>query len=103
MSIPSQFRSREIKDVYDVVCLMLSRAGSEPFRVPVDWQGMGWLDYPEIIDKPIDLGTIKKNIEDDKYETVEDVAKDIRLIWSNCEDYNSDRSKAYTSNSRKVT
>ena len=93
MSFPTQFRSREIKNVYDVVCLMMSHPGSEPFRAPVDWQGMGLFDYPMIVKKPMDLGTIKKNIEDDTYETVEAVAKDIRQIWLDCEVYNSNGSK----------
>ena len=93
MSSPSPFRSREINDTYDLVCLILSRPGSEPFRLPVDWQGMGLFDYPMIVKKPIDLGTIKKNIEDDKYETIEDVAKDVRQVWSNCKVYNSIGSK----------
>ncbi len=93
MSSPTQFRSREINDMYDLVCLLLGRPGSEPFRAPVDWQGMGLFDYPMIVKKPMDLGTIKKNIEDGKYETVEDVAMDVRQVWSNCKVYHSNGSK----------
>ena len=41
----------------------------------------------------MDLGTIKKNLEADKYESVEDVANDIRLVWTNCMLYNRDGSE----------
>ncbi len=63
--------------------------------MPVDWQGMGWFDYPMKVKKSMDLGTIKKNIEDDMYETIEDIAKDVCLVWSNF--------KAYCSYGSKVT
>ncbi len=79
--------------MYDLVCLMLSRPGSEPFRVPEDWQERGLFYYPMTVENPIDLGTIKKNIEDDKYETVEDIAKDVRQVWSNCKIYDRSGSK----------
>lgn len=32
---------------------------------------------------------VKAKLEDGKYDRVEDVARDIRLIWSNCILYNS--------------
>eukprot|EP01033_Poteriospumella_lacustris_P011621 gene11621-8276_t len=73
----------------------MSRNECEPFRLPVDWQGMGLVDYPEIVKVPMDLGTVKKKIEEDKYETVEEIAADVRLVWSNCMLYNSTGSEYY--------
>ena len=46
----------------------------EPFRVPVDWKGMGLFDYPTLIKKPMDLGTVKKNISARKYKTIPEAA-----------------------------
>ncbi len=54
---------------------------------------MNLWDYPEIVKDPMDLGTIKKKIENDEYEAVEDIANDIRLVWSNCMLYNRDGSE----------
>lgn len=38
----------------------------------------------------MDLGTVKKNLTNNLYETVEDCLKDIDLIWANCKTYNKD-------------
>jgi Bromodomain len=80
-------------EILKVVCSMLSRNECAVFREPVDWKGLELLDYPEIVQRPMDLGTIKKKIENDDYACVEDVATDIRLVWSNCMLYNRDGSE----------
>lgn len=79
--------------IYKIVCCMLSRPESEIFREPVDWKGLGLTDYPDLIKKPMDLGTIKKKIEDNRYDTIEDITADIRLVWWNCMHYNRDGSE----------
>mmetsp|Transcript_14635 Transcript_14635/g.40672 ORF Transcript_14635/g.40672 Transcript_14635/m.40672 type:complete len:215 (-) Transcript_14635:1522-2166(-) len=71
---------------------MIQRSDTEPFRVPVDWKGMGLFDYPTLIKKPMDLGTVKRNINSRKYKTIPDAAEDIRLVWTNCMTYNQDGS-----------
>ena len=76
-----------------IVCSILSRNESLVFREPVDHVGLGLDDYPLIVTKPMDLGTVKKKIENDEYNTVEDIAADIRLVWSNCMLYNRDGSE----------
>jgi hypothetical protein len=40
----------------------------------------------------MDLGTIKKNIVDRKYKTLQEANDDVRLVWSNCMTYNADGS-----------
>jgi hypothetical protein len=47
-----------------------------PFREPVDWKGLGLYDYPQIIKKPMDLGTVKKNLKAKKYTNVADAARE---------------------------
>lgn len=66
-----------------------------PFREPVDWRGLGLYDYPQIIKKPMDLSTVKNNIDKGIYQSVQECAEDIRLIWSNCKKYNQDGSDFY--------
>mmetsp|Transcript_15225 Transcript_15225/g.38328 ORF Transcript_15225/g.38328 Transcript_15225/m.38328 type:complete len:212 (-) Transcript_15225:435-1070(-) len=71
---------------------MIQRSDTEPFRVPVDWKGMGLFDYPTLIKKPMDLGTVKRNINARKYKSIPEAAEDIRLVWTNCMTYNQDGS-----------
>ena len=61
---------------------------SAPFREPVNWQEMGLLDYPAIIKNPMDLTSVKKKVDSNKYEYVEDGLDDINLIWANAKIYN---------------
>lgn len=65
---------------------------SVDFRNPVDWKAFNLVDYPIIIKKPMDLGTVKKNLNNNIYETVEDCLRDIDLIWQNCRTYNKENS-----------
>jgi hypothetical protein len=61
---------------------------SAPFREPVDWKAFNLMDYPTIITRPMDLGTVKKKIALKNYENVEDCLEDIVLIWENAKLYN---------------
>eukprot|EP00823_Brevimastigomonas_motovehiculus_P009365 TRINITY_DN902_c0_g1_i2.p1 TRINITY_DN902_c0_g1~~TRINITY_DN902_c0_g1_i2.p1 ORF type:complete len:215 (-),score=51.29 TRINITY_DN902_c0_g1_i2:319-939(-) len=68
---------------------------ASPFNEPVDWQGMKLLDYPEIIKKPMDLGTIQKKLQEGKYPSPEKFAADVRLVWKNAMTYNRADSDIY--------
>jgi Bromodomain len=37
-------------------------------------------DYEEIIDQPMDLGTVKKKLESKKYQAPEQFARDVRKV-----------------------
>ena len=87
--------SKEMKEMHRLVCGMIIRPESFAFRQPVDWKNLGLVDYLDIIKHPMDLGTIKANLEAGKYETPEQVAADVRLVWSNCMTYNSDGSEVW--------
>lgn len=58
------------------------------FLNPVDYIGLNILDYPKIITHPMDLGTVKKNLLNGEYKTMQDFMSDINLIWQNCRTYN---------------
>ena len=70
-------------------------SNTEPFREPVDWKALGLFDYPQIIKKQMDLGTIKTKLESGKYKNLEDAANDVRLVWKNCMTYNQEGSDFY--------
>uniref|UniRef100_A0A672IPT9 Bromodomain-containing protein 2 n=1 Tax=Salarias fasciatus TaxID=181472 RepID=A0A672IPT9_SALFA len=59
-----------------------------PFYSPVNTLSLGLHDYHHIIKKPMDLGTIKKKMEENKYTDTEQFAADVRLVFSNCYTYN---------------
>uniref|UniRef100_A0AAX7TLA4 Bromo domain-containing protein n=1 Tax=Astatotilapia calliptera TaxID=8154 RepID=A0AAX7TLA4_ASTCA len=84
---------------------------SEPFRQPVDPQNYpvcyhGTLqslcfvlaqDYHDIIDTPMDFGTVKRTLEEDRYENPTELCKDTRLIFANAKAYTPNkRSKIYS-------
>uniref|UniRef100_A0A8C1RW83 Bromodomain and WD repeat domain containing 1 n=1 Tax=Cyprinus carpio TaxID=7962 RepID=A0A8C1RW83_CYPCA len=96
---------------------------SEPFRDPVDQREypvsiqktingimLGkWLsvliwrcwadsnDYCNIIDTPMDLGTVRQTLEEDRYENPIDLCKDTRQIFTNAKSYTPNkRSKIYS-------
>uniref|UniRef100_A0A8C9ZY26 Bromodomain and WD repeat domain containing 1 n=1 Tax=Sander lucioperca TaxID=283035 RepID=A0A8C9ZY26_SANLU len=68
---------------------------SEPFRQPVDPQN--YPDYHDIIDTPMDFGTVKRTLEEDRYENPIELCKDTRLIFANAKAYTPNkRSKIYS-------
>lgn len=84
-----------MKKMAKLINYLISRQDSVPFREPVDWKGLELFDYPKIVKKPMDLGTVKRKMERGQYETIEECAADIRLIWTNCKTYNADGSDFY--------
>lgn len=87
---PSQVEP--LKRLMKIVSAFLIRPDVGPFREPVDWRGLGLDDYPTIVKKMMDLGTIKRKLERKQYYTATECANDFRLIWANCMAYNADGS-----------
>ena len=44
---------------------------AEAFLVPVDWKALGIPDYPTIIKRPMDLGTVQSQLEGGQYSSVQ--------------------------------
>ncbi|XP_051929809.1 bromodomain testis-specific protein isoform X3 [Hippocampus zosterae] len=59
-----------------------------PFYTPVDTVALALHDYHDIIKQPMDLGTIKKKMEQREYSLAKEFAADVRLMFSNCYKYN---------------
>ncbi|XP_052896754.1 bromodomain and WD repeat-containing protein 3 [Anopheles moucheti] len=75
---------------------------SEPFREPVDT--IEHPDYLQIIDTPMDLRTIKEDLLGGNYDTPYDFCKDMRLIFQNSRNYNTNkRSRIYSMTLRLST
>ena len=58
------------------------------FASPVDPVKLMIPDYPEIIKRPMDLGTIRKRLETNYYRDLGECANDIRLTFDNAMLYN---------------
>jgi len=72
----------------NIVNLLYKSRQAGPFREPVDPIALGVPDYFDVIKNPIDLGTIKTKLAKGEYESVEQCIADVRLVWSNCIQYN---------------
>ncbi|XP_057990198.1 uncharacterized protein LOC110670990 [Hevea brasiliensis] len=81
----SQYNKQELDSALLVIKKVMKMDAAEPFNVPVNPEALGIPDYFDIIDEPMDFGTICRNLEkDDKYMNSEDVYKDVQFIWDNC-------------------
>ena len=59
-----------------------------PFYKPVDADTLGLHDYHLIITRPMDLGTVKKKMDNREYTNSADFESDVLLIFHNCYKYN---------------
>ncbi|PWS22611.1 hypothetical protein DKP78_17485, partial [Enterococcus faecium] len=80
---------RELTAALEAIKKVMKMDAAEPFNTPVDPVALGIPDYFDIIDTPMDFGTICQNLESgDKYMNSEDVFKDVQFIWDICTKYN---------------
>lgn len=61
---------------------------SWPFQMPVDADKLNLPDYHKIIKQPMDLGTIKKRLENNYYWKVQEAIDDFQTMFDNCYVYN---------------
>jgi E1A/CREB-binding protein len=65
------------------------------FNSPVDPVELGLPDYFEVIKNPMDLGTIRKKLENGVYHTLDDFKAHVHLTFDNAMLYNPDGSVVY--------
>ena len=78
----------EIKILHKIFEILEGDPLAYDFLEPVDYVALNILDYPKIITQPMDLGTVKKKLDDNVYPTFKEFLDDINLIWTNCRTYN---------------
>ncbi|NXF56448.1 BRD2 protein, partial [Oceanites oceanicus] len=59
-----------------------------PFRQPVDAVKLGLPDYHKIIKQPMDMGTIKRRLENNYYWGAPECMQDFNTMFTNCYIYN---------------
>lgn len=86
----SKNTEQELKAALEVIRKVMKMDAAEPFNVPVNPVALGIPDYFDVIDTPMDFGTICINLEKGvKYKSSEDVFRDVQYIWDNCYKYNN--------------
>ena len=95
MSEKSEIKSEDKTRLKEIINAIEEDPKSYEFRDPVPWKDLGLLDYPEIIKKPMDLQTARKQLTKGKYRRYEEFFRDLQLIWDNCKQYNIQGSDIY--------
>eukprot|EP00522_Entomoneis_paludosa_P011353 CAMPEP_0172449816 /NCGR_PEP_ID=MMETSP1065-20121228/8415_1 /TAXON_ID=265537 /ORGANISM="Amphiprora paludosa, Strain CCMP125" /LENGTH=285 /DNA_ID=CAMNT_0013201561 /DNA_START=137 /DNA_END=994 /DNA_ORIENTATION=+ len=92
---PLEGQDEPLKKMEKLLTSFMARPDAAPFLEPVDWRGLELFDYPEIVTKMMDLGTIKRKLERQQYGTAWECQQDIKLVWSNCMSYNAEGSELW--------
>ena len=79
----------------EVLKVLQSHPHGWVFNSPVDPVELGLPDYFEVIKRPMDLGTIKKKLENGCYHSLEEFEGHVHLTFDNAMLYNPDGSVVY--------
>ena len=77
--------------------LFMQEGDAQAFRQPVDPILLGIPDYFTIIKRPMDLSTIRKNLDEGKYENPWQFIDDVQLMFNNAWLYNRKNTRVYKS------
>lgn len=88
--------SQVMKMCSQVLSKVMKQKAGYVFNEPVDVVGMGLHDYHQIVKRPMDLGTIKKNLGAKFYRTPDEFAADVRLTFNNALMYNPKGHEVHT-------
>jgi len=83
----------EVGDCKKLLSFMMRHKFAPPFNQPVDPVVLGIPDYFNVIKTPMDLGTVSEKMAE--YESVEDFAADVRLVWANALQFNPPDHEVY--------
>ncbi|CAA7396484.1 unnamed protein product [Spirodela intermedia] len=88
--VDPRYDENELRTALVVIKKIMKMEAAEPFNAPVDPVALGIPDYFEVIETPMDFGTIRKDLEHgQKYLNSKDIFKDVQFIWENCYKYNN--------------
>ncbi|KAM6552406.1 hypothetical protein CsatB_002214 [Cannabis sativa] len=90
----SIFRQANKNTIFFLFMFITQHKWAWPFLEPVDVEGLNLLDYYEVIEKPMDFGTIKTKMEakdGNGYKNVREIYADVRLVFKNAMKYNDEK------------
>mmetsp|Transcript_27087 Transcript_27087/g.23975 ORF Transcript_27087/g.23975 Transcript_27087/m.23975 type:complete len:81 (-) Transcript_27087:491-733(-) len=76
-NVQTPIGKEELKRLKQVMQSLFDNNESLEFRQPVDVEGLGLPDYFDIVKRPMDLGSVRKNLNANKFQYVEDCLGDI--------------------------
>ncbi|TRY93838.1 hypothetical protein DNTS_023763 [Danionella cerebrum] len=83
---PLKKHALELQKCEEILQKIMKFRYSWPFREPVSAEEAE--DYQDIITTPMDLGTMQEKFKSSNYHSVTDFLEDMKLIFSNAEEYN---------------
>lgn len=86
---------QQLKYCGTILTRLKRNSNAGPFLKPVDPVALGIPDYPEKIKEPMDISTIKRNLDAAAYKGPEDFHRDVCLMFDNCFTYNAPGSVVY--------
>jgi hypothetical protein len=93
----SSFSRVELEFCKDFADKLMHHPLAGPFLQPVNPQVDNAANYLQVIQYPMDLETIKNNLEDNHYTNSWLWARDINLMWDNTKQYNLRKTIIYES------
>uniref|UniRef100_A0A8C6P3G2 Bromo domain-containing protein n=1 Tax=Nothobranchius furzeri TaxID=105023 RepID=A0A8C6P3G2_NOTFU len=82
-------RTNQLQFMQNVVVKALWRHHyAWPFHNPVDAAALNLPDYHKVITSPMDMGTIKKRLENNYYWSASECMQDFNTMFTNCYIYN---------------
>ncbi|XP_065198201.1 tyrosine-protein kinase BAZ1B-like isoform X2 [Sycon ciliatum] len=85
--------SHNLKEIAGIINSVIAHGDAEPFALPVSLKDVP--DYLEVVDEPMDFGTIKSRLKNMFYNELDPVLKDIALVFHNCDAYNHHTTDTY--------
>lgn len=84
---------RQVEEMLKEVKMMINRKlwskkEISAFKEPVDPIRLNIPDYHNYIKHPMDVGTVRKKLDQGVYKSPLEVRDDLRLVWRNCATYN---------------
>jgi hypothetical protein len=91
------YRSNDdgVRKCFQLLTKLKKHNCSGPFLRPVDVDGLGLMDYYDIVTEPMDLSTVETKLQNGEYTSVNQFAEDIRKIWNNAFRYNAKGTAIY--------
>ncbi|CAH1756149.1 4058_t:CDS:10 [Entrophospora sp. SA101] len=98
-SLNIQKKKKEIKVVLIKLLESINKKDTYGFFLePVDTSVV--TDYLDVIEKPMDFGTMRQKIEKNEYKTIDEFKTDLDLVIKNCKIYNAPNTIYYKSAER---
>ncbi|TMW56252.1 hypothetical protein Poli38472_008900 [Pythium oligandrum] len=87
--------SPTLKKCHAILKSLMASPKAGPFLVPVDPMALGIPDYFDVIKEPMDLGTIRHNLEGGFYDDASVFVDHVRLVFNNAMLYNAAHSQVH--------